>query len=129
MQADCLFPETALIDSELTLTVPNDQTAFGVWDLITHVTEGCLNGVDGTPLQDRFTEGAILTAIHWGPKAVTDGNDLGARTQVQWASVVALNGRVQAGGNMLHRCPWAATIDFALLRIRFPLGETIRARG
>ena len=97
VMADCLFPRVALVDPELTLTVPKDQTAYGVCDIITHVTESYFNGVDGTPIQDRFAEGVILTAMEWGPKAVADGSNLEARTQVQWASVVALNGWVQAG--------------------------------
>jgi alcohol dehydrogenase len=99
--ADCLFPQVALVDPELTLTVPKDQTAYGVCDIITHVTEGYFNGIDGTPIQDRFAEGVILNAIEWGRKAVADGSDLEARTQVQWASIVALNGWVQAGVEML----------------------------
>ena len=97
VMAECLYPKVALVDPELTLTVPKDQTAYGVCDLITHVTEGYFNGQDGTPLQDRFAEGVIQTAIEWGPKAVADGSDIEARAQVQWASVVALNGWVQAG--------------------------------
>lgn len=101
VQAECLFPKVALVDPELTLTVPKDQTAYGVCDLITHVTEGYFNGVDGTPIQDRFAEGVILNAIEWGRKAVADGTDLEARAQVQWASIVALNGWVQAGVGML----------------------------
>lgn len=95
--APCLYPKTAVVDPELTVSVPPDQTAYGICDLITHVTESYCNGVDGTPLQDRFAEGVILTAMEWGPKAVADGSDLEAREQVQWASVVALNGWVQAG--------------------------------
>jgi len=101
VQADCLFPKVALMDPELTLSVPKDQTACGVCDIITHVTEGYFNGVDGTPIQDRFAEGVIINAIEWGKKAVADGNDLAARTQLQWASIVALNGWVQAGVEML----------------------------
>lgn len=97
--ADCLFPKVALIDPELTLTVPKDQTAYGVCDIITHVTEGYFTGVDGTPIQDRFAEGVIINAIEWGRKAVADGSDLVARAQVQWASIVALNGWVQVGTN------------------------------
>jgi alcohol dehydrogenase len=99
VQADCLFPKVALVDPVLTLSVPKDQTAYGVCDIITHVTEGYFNGVEGTPLQDRFAEGVIINAVEWGKKAVADGNDLEARTQVQWASIVALNGWVQAGVN------------------------------
>lgn len=101
VQADCLFPKVALADPELTLTVPKDQTAFGVCDIITHVTEGYFTGIDGTPIQDRFAEGVIINAIYWGKKAVADGSDLEARTQVQWASIVALNGWVQAGVEMV----------------------------
>jgi alcohol dehydrogenase YqhD (iron-dependent ADH family) len=37
--------------------------------------------------------------MEWGPKAIADGNDLEARAQVQWASIVALNGWVNAGTN------------------------------
>jgi alcohol dehydrogenase len=97
VKAECMYPQVALVDPELTLSVPKDQTAYGVCDLITHVTEGYFNGVDGTPVQDRFAEGVILTAMEWGPRAVADGTHLEARAQVQWASVVALNGWVQAG--------------------------------
>jgi len=93
----CLYPQVALVDPELTVTVPKDQTAYGICDLITHVTESYFNGVDGTPLQDRFAEGVILTAMEWGAKAIANGHDLEARAQVQWASVVALNGWVQVG--------------------------------
>jgi alcohol dehydrogenase len=95
--AGCLYPRVALVDPELTMSVPPDQTAFGVCDLITHVTEGYFNGVDGTPLQDRFAEGTILTAMEWGLRAVKNGKDIEARAQVQWASIVALNGWVQIG--------------------------------
>jgi alcohol dehydrogenase YqhD (iron-dependent ADH family) len=97
IQTGCLYPYAAIVDPELTLTVPKDQTAYGVCDLITHVTEAYFNGVDGTPIQDRFAEGVILTAMEWGPKAIVEGNYLEARTQVQWASIVALNGWVNAG--------------------------------
>ena len=107
----CLFPKVALVDPELTLTVPKDQTAYGVCDIITHVTEGYFTGVDGTPIQDRFAEGVIINAIKWGRKAVADGSDLEARTQVQWASILALNGWVQAGVEMV---PAVHMIEHAL---------------
>ncbi|WP_018124133.1 iron-containing alcohol dehydrogenase [Desulfovibrio oxyclinae] len=97
IQIPLLYPKTALVDPELTVSVPQDQTAYGVCDLITHVTEAYFNGIDTTPVQDRFAEGVILTAMEWGPKAIADGTDLTARAQVQWAALVALNGWLQAG--------------------------------
>jgi alcohol dehydrogenase YqhD (iron-dependent ADH family) len=98
-QAECLYPKVALVDPELTVSVPKNHTAYGVCDIITHMTEAYFNGVDGTPIQDRFAEGAILTVMEWGPKAIADGKDLEARTQVQWTSIVALNGFVNVGTN------------------------------
>lgn len=98
-QTECLFPVAAIVDPELTVSVPKDQTAFGVCDIITHVTEAYFNGVDGTPIQDRFAEGVILTVMEWGAKAIADGKDLEARAQVQWASILALNGWVNSGTN------------------------------
>lgn len=97
IQNPLLYPKVAIVDPELTVSVPRDQTAYGVCDLITHITESYFNGIDTTPVQDRFAEGVILTAMEWGPRAIADGGDLIARTQIQWAALVALNGWLQVG--------------------------------
>jgi len=97
VQAACLYPRVALLDPELTVSVPKDQTAYGVCDLITHITESYFNGAGDTPIQDRFAESVILTAMDYGPKAIADGKDLNARAQVQWAATVALNGWINSG--------------------------------
>jgi len=97
VQANCMYPRIALLDPELTVSVPSDQTAYGVCDLITHITESYLNGTGNTPIQDRFAEGAILTAMEYGPRAIADGSDLVAREQIQWAATVALNGWINSG--------------------------------
>lgn len=97
VQAKCLYPRVALLDPELTVSVPKDQTAYGVCDLITHITESYLNGSGDTPIQDRFAEGTILTAMEYGPRAIADGHDLNAREQIQWAATVALNGWINTG--------------------------------
>lgn len=97
VSTECLYPKAALLDPELTLSVPKDQTAYGVCDLITHITESYFNGAGDTPIQDRFAESVILTAMEYGPKAIADGSDLNARAQVQWAATVALNGWISSG--------------------------------
>jgi alcohol dehydrogenase YqhD (iron-dependent ADH family) len=97
VQAECLYPKVALLDPELTVSVPKDQTAYGVCDLITHITESYFNGSGDTPIQDRFAEGVISTAMEYGPRAIADGRDLNARTQLQWAATVALNGWISSG--------------------------------
>lgn len=97
VQAECMYPKVALLDPELTVSVPENQTAYGVCDLITHITESYFNGSGDTPIQDRFAEGVILTAMEYGPRAIANGNDLNARAQIQWAATVALNGWINSG--------------------------------
>jgi len=97
--AECMFPKVAIVDPELTLTVPKDQTAYGLADIITHVTESYFNSKVNTPLQDMMAEGVVRVVIEYGRKVVMNLNDLEARAQVQWASVVALNDWVQCGTN------------------------------
>ncbi|WFS61921.1 iron-containing alcohol dehydrogenase [Pseudodesulfovibrio thermohalotolerans] len=97
IQIPLLYPKVAVVDPELTVGVPKDQTAYGICDLITHITEAYLNGIDNTPVQDRFAEGVILTAMEWGPKALANPSDVEARVQVQWSALVALNGWLQVG--------------------------------
>lgn len=97
IQIPLLYPKVAVVDPELTVSVPKDQTAYGICDLITHITESYLNGIDTTPVQDRFAEGVILTAMEWGPKALANPEDVEARAQVQWSALVALNGWLQVG--------------------------------
>jgi len=97
VRAEVLYPRVAVADPELTLTVPRDHTAYGISDMLAHVAESYLNAIEGTPIQDRFAEGVMLTILEWGPRVVENGNDLEARTQIQWASIVAWNGWVQVG--------------------------------
>ena len=97
IQTACLYPKVAVLDPELTMSVPVDQTAYGVCDLITHVTETYFNSIARTPIQDRFVESVILAAMEYGPKAIANGRDLEAREQIQWAATLALNGWLQAG--------------------------------
>lgn len=92
-----LYPRVSIIDPELTCSVPRDHTAYGIVDTITHTMESYVNGADDTPLQDQLQEGLIRTVMEWGPKALADGKDIRARTHLQWASVIALNGWTHIG--------------------------------
>ena len=93
----CMYPRVCVADPALTCTVPPNHTAYGAADTIAHVLESYLNGADDVPIQDRFQEGIMQTVMGYAPKAVTEPNDLDARTHLQWAGIVALNGWAQAG--------------------------------
>ena len=101
IQNEALYPVEAIVDPVLTVSVPKDQTAYGVCDILTHVTEGYFNGLGGTPIQDSFAEGVMRTTMEYGKIAVKDGGNLEARAQLQWASILALNGWISSGINFL----------------------------
>ncbi|MFM7699659.1 MAG: iron-containing alcohol dehydrogenase, partial [Bacteroidota bacterium] len=91
-----LFPKISYLDPLLTHTVPAHYTAYGVADLMAHTLEQYFSP-DFSPLSDAFAVQVIREAMHWGYKAVQDGNDAEARQQVLWLSTVALNGTLIAG--------------------------------
>jgi len=92
-----LFPKVSIVDPQLTCSLPAYQTACGAADTISHVMEFYINGRKNAPLNARIQEAIILTVMENAPKVLTDPNDLPARGELQWASIVALNGWSQPG--------------------------------
>lgn len=92
-----LFPRVSIIDPELTITVPKDYTADGGIDIICHVIEGFFTGADNTPIQDRFSMAVIRTVMDNLPVALKEPDNIVARTNLSWASAVALSGIVNSG--------------------------------
>ncbi|MCK4771486.1 MAG: iron-containing alcohol dehydrogenase [Candidatus Latescibacteria bacterium] len=92
-----LFPGVALIDPELTVSVPLDYTMDGVFDMAVHVMESYFNGDRDTPLQGRIIEGFLLAVFDEGAKLYRDPSNLKLRENVQWPSSLALSGFFTAG--------------------------------
>ena len=95
--SECLFPKVSIVDPALTCSLPAYQTTCGAADTISHVMEFYINGLEGTPLNNRIQESVILTVMENVPLALEDPDDIDARANLQWASIVALNGWSQPG--------------------------------
>ena len=96
---EVIFPTVSIIDPALTTGLPKFQTACGAVDAISHVVESYFNCAEDTPLQDRLQEGVILTIMELVKKVIDDPSDVALRGNIQWASVLAWNGWIQAGVN------------------------------
>lgn len=92
-----LYPKVSIIDPELTLTVPENYTIDGGIDIITHVIEGFFTGVENTPIQDRFALSIVRTVIDNLPVVIKNPKDINARSQLSWASTLALSGLINLG--------------------------------
>ena len=95
--AECLYPKTAIIDPELTVSLPAYQTACAAADTISHVLEIYINGEENSPLQHSFQEGVMRTVIDNLPGALKNPSDINARANLQWAATCAINGWASPG--------------------------------
>lgn len=96
--APCLYAKVALIDPELTKSLPPFQTACGAIDTIAHIAESYFNGTaDNLDLQDRMQEGVIRTVIDNLPKVLQNPTDIETRGVMMWSASIALNGWLLSG--------------------------------
>jgi alcohol dehydrogenase class IV len=90
-----LMFDQAVLDPELTLSLPANLTAWTGIDAVAHALEGA-TARSTSPAGQLYGLEALRLLAEYLPKAVADGNDLEARGQVLWASMVA--------GLALHNC-------------------------
>ncbi len=93
-----VFPKFSVLDPETTYSLPMRQVANGIVDAFVHVMEQYLTYPVNSPIQDRFSEGILLTLIEEGKKAVAAAApDYENRANLMWAATMALNGLIAAG--------------------------------
>ncbi|AIO19713.1 NADH-dependent butanol dehydrogenase A [Candidatus Izimaplasma bacterium HR1] len=92
-----LRPKFAILNPELTYTLPNYQTSCGVVDIIGHVIERYMTNTTDVELTDRLCESVITTVINNAPKALNDNTDYASRAEIMWAGALAHNGLVGTG--------------------------------
>ncbi|WYP25658.1 iron-containing alcohol dehydrogenase [Alkalihalobacillus sp. FSL W8-0930] len=91
------FPTFSILDPKNTVSVPRDQTVYGMVDMMSHVLEAYFNRVDNTPLQDRICESILTTVIETAPKLLDDLDNLEHRGTILYCGTMALNGVTQMG--------------------------------
>ena len=82
-----LMPKVSVSDPELTLGMPVHITAGTGMDAFTHNLEAYL-AKGYHPLSDAIALGGVKLVWQYLPRAVVDGNDLEARTQVMAAAIM-----------------------------------------
>ena len=92
-----LFPVFSVLDPVKTFTLPPRQIANGVVDAFVHVMEQDLTYPAGAHVQDRFSEGLLLTLMELGPRALAEPENYEVRASLMWAATLALNGLIGAG--------------------------------
>ncbi len=88
----------AVMNPELTYTLPAYQTACGATDIMMHVMERYFVQEDTLALTDGMAEALIRTVMKNAPIALAEPENYKARAEIMWASSLAHNGLMNCGG-------------------------------
>ncbi|MBS5811829.1 MAG: iron-containing alcohol dehydrogenase [Sutterella sp.] len=79
------YPVASILNPEYTFTVPANQTAAGISDILSHTFEQYIVA-EGSMISDGFCESMLKTVMHFGPIALKDPTNFEARGEVLAAS-------------------------------------------
>ena len=88
---DVLRPKFAIMNPELTMTLPPYQTASGITDIMSHCMERLFSHSKDVEITDRLLEAILLTMVKEGKRAMADPSNYEARANIMWAGMVAHN--------------------------------------
>ncbi len=87
-----LRPKFALMNPELTYTLPPYQTASGIVDMMAHILERYFSPTDDVEVTDRVAEGVLQAIMTEAPKVMENPHDYQARANIMWCGTLAHNG-------------------------------------
>lgn len=87
-----LRPKFALMNPELTYTLPPYQTAAGIVDMMAHILERYFSPTDDVEVTDRVAEGVLQAIMTEAPKVMENPHDYQARANIMWCGTLAHNG-------------------------------------
>lgn len=98
IRTEILRPKFALMNPELTMTLPPYQTACGIVDMMAHILERYFTPTEGVQTSDGVSEGLLKAIVSLAPTVVKlNPEDYDARANIMWAGTLAHNGLCGCG--------------------------------
>ena len=97
--SDFCRPKFAIMNPELTMTLPDYQTACGCTDIMMHTMERYFTNGGNMELTDALAEGLLRTVKKNALILYKDPNNYDARAEVMWAGSLAHNGITGCGND------------------------------
>ena len=91
VNGDVFRPRVAVLDPEVTFTLPQYQTAAGAVDIICHICERFFSGAGAVPVTDNIACGIIRAVIDAATTVTTTPDDYDARAAIMWSGTLAHN--------------------------------------
>ena len=79
----------AIMNPELTMTLPLYQIGAGAADIFMHTSERYFAAILGNHLTDEIAEGLFRDIIKYGPRGVADPKDYEAMSEIMWCGSVS----------------------------------------
>lgn len=95
--SDLMRPVFAIMNPELTYTLPPYQTAAGAVDMMAHIFERYFTNEPNVDLTDRLSEATLRTIIKNVPIVLEEPENYEARAEIMWAGTIAHNGILGTG--------------------------------
>ena len=92
-----LYPVLSICDPTYLYTLPPKQTAAGAVDIMSHVMEQYFQPNDEAYITDVLSEAVMKTVVKYARKAIDEPENYEARSNLMWASTVALNHLLTVG--------------------------------
>lgn len=108
-----LFPQVALVDPQLTLTLPTSITADTGIDALSHAIEGYTSN-NSQPVSDVLALKAVELLAHYLPEIMDNPENTKVRSRLLYASLLAGMVIAQTGTILVHGMSYRITTDFGL---------------
>lgn len=92
-----LRPRFAIMNPELTMSLPWEQTANGIVDMLAHIFERYFSNTPGTQLVDAYSEAIMRDIADQALSLRLNPDNYDARADVMWAGTLAHNGLCGVG--------------------------------
>lgn len=97
LNASCLFPKFSILNPELAFTLPANQVANGIADIMAHLMERYFTNVTHIEFSDRLIEATLRSVISLGPRVLASPNDYDSWAELMWAGSLAHNNLLDRG--------------------------------
>lgn len=84
-------PVFAILNPELTKTLPAYQSACGAVDMLAHVMERYFTNTPEVSISDRLCEGVMCSIVETAPRVISEPLSYEARANLMWAGTLAHN--------------------------------------
>lgn len=94
---DYIIPKFAMLNPEMSFSLPPYQTACGTMDMLSHLLEMYFTPEKQVDLTDRLLEGAMKTILHYAPLALSNPLNYDVRAELFLAANITNNGLLSVG--------------------------------